>query len=49
MKKGILFIFLLAIQMSYQSDIDISSLSNIDQIKQTNIDFNININFEKQM
>lgn len=40
---------LIQTQLTFQSDIDISSLSNVDQIKQKHIDFNIEINFDKQM
>jgi hypothetical protein len=34
---------------AHNSSIDISSLSNIDQIKQDKIAFDFHINFDKQM
>jgi hypothetical protein len=45
----ILFIFNIIIRQTTQTSIDISSFSNIDQIKQTHIDLNFNINFDKLM
>lgn len=56
MRARINFIFSLFISIAILSlysvsntSIDISSFGNIDQIKQTNIAFDLNINFDKEM
>ncbi len=45
-KTHILILIFFLINFSYQSFLDISSLSNIDQIKQTKINFAFDVNFD---
>jgi hypothetical protein len=47
--KFFVLIGLLSIYSVSSTSIDISSFGNIDQIKQTSIAFDLNINFDKKM
>lgn len=46
---GLVIPFIILLSISNCSDIDISSFSNIDQIKQTSLAFDFNIDFDNKV